>query len=74
LLVSGVLCLEALAFGGQLYGEGGGAGHAGVIAPDLGVGGLVQRVSFGLCSEPELPADIRRSGAPGALTLKNSRR
>jgi len=38
LLVSGVTDLEALAFGGQLGGEGGGTGRAGVIAPGMGIG------------------------------------
>jgi hypothetical protein len=39
LLVSGVLGLKAPAFGGQLRGEGGGAGRTGAVVPGLGVCG-----------------------------------
>ena len=70
LLVSGVVGFEALAFGGQLRGEGGGAGRAGVVVLSLGVGGLLAGVGFGLGGEPELAADVGRGGGAGALALE----
>ena len=72
-LVAGVIGLEALAFGGQVCGEGGSAHRAGVIAPGVGIGGLLQHVGFGLRSESQLAADVRRGGGAGALTLECSR-
>jgi hypothetical protein len=73
LLVSGVVGFEALAFGGQLCGEGSGSCRGGVIVLGLGVGGLLQGVGFGLGGEPQLAADVRRGGGVGALTLEGSR-
>jgi hypothetical protein len=51
LLVSSIGDFEALAFGGQLYAEGCGVGRAGVVVPDVGVGGLPEGVGFGLGGE-----------------------
>jgi hypothetical protein len=73
LLISGVGGFEALAFGGQLRGEGGGAGRADVVVLDVGVGGLPVGVGFGLSGKSQLPADIGRGGGAGALTLESSR-
>jgi len=50
LLVPGAGGFEALAFGGQLCGEGGGAGRADVIVLSMGVGGLLKGVGFSLRS------------------------
>ena len=72
LLVSGVVGFEALAFGGQLGGEGGGAGRAGVVVLGVGVGGLLVGVGFGLGGEPQLAADVGRGGGAGALALEGS--
>jgi hypothetical protein len=69
LLVAGVVGFEALAFGGQLRGEGCGGGRAGVVVPGAGVGALPVGVGFGLRCEPELRADVGRGGGAGALTL-----
>jgi hypothetical protein len=52
LLVSGVADFEALAFGGQLSGEGGGAGRTGVVVLGMSASGLPVGVGFGLRGEP----------------------
>ena len=65
LLVPGVGGLEALAFGGQLGGEGGCAGRASEVMLGAGVG-------FSLCGEPELAAYAGRGGGAGTLALKGS--
>ena len=72
LLVAAVIGLGALAFGGQVCGESGSAHRAGVIAPGVGIGGLLQHVGFGLRSESQLAADVRRGGGASALTLESS--
>ena len=72
LLVPGVVGFEALAFGGQLCGEGCGAGRAGVVVLGLGVGGLLVGVGFGLRGEPKLAADVGRAGGAGAFALESS--
>ena len=72
LLVPGVVGFEVLAFGGQLGGESGGAGRAGLIMQGVGLGGLLAGVRFGLGGEPELAADVGRGGGAGALALKSS--
>jgi hypothetical protein len=51
-LIPGVAGLELFPFGGYLPGESAGAGYASVVVPGLGVGGLGERVSFGLRGEP----------------------
>jgi len=73
LLVPGVAGFEALAFGGQLRGEGGGGGRADVVVLDVGVGGLPAGVGFGLGGKSQLPADVGRGGGAGALALEGSR-
>ena len=72
LLVSGVVGLELLAFGGQLFGEGRGARRARGVLLSFGVGGLLVGVGFGLGGEPELPADVERGGGAGVLTVEGS--
>ena len=72
LLVSGVVGFEALPFGGQLGGEGGGAGRAGVVVWGAGVSGLLEGVGFGLRGEPQLAADVRRGDGAGALAVEGS--
>jgi hypothetical protein len=72
LLVPGVGCFEALAFGGQLRGEGRGGGCSGAGVLGAGVGGLPVGVGFGLSGEPELAADVGRSGGLGALALEGA--
>ena len=72
LLVAAVIGFGALAFGGQVCGESGSAHRAGVIAPGVGIGGLLQHVGFGLRSESQLAADVRRGGGVSALTLEGS--
>ena len=73
LLVPGVAGFEALAFGGQLCGEGCGAGRGGVVVLGLGVGGLLVGVGFGLGGEPQLAADVGRGDGTGAFALEGSR-
>jgi hypothetical protein len=72
LLVSGAADFEALAFSGQLRGEGGRADRAGVITPGVGIDGLPAGVSFSLRGEPQLGADVARSGSAGTFTVKDS--
>ena len=69
MLVPGAGDFEALAFGGQLGGESGGAGHGVVVVLGAGVSGLPVGVGFGLRGEPKLPADVGRGGGAGALAL-----
>ena len=52
MFVSGIVGFEALAFGGQLCGEGCSAGRAGVVVAGAGIGGLPVGVGFGLRGEP----------------------
>jgi hypothetical protein len=52
ILVPGVVGFEALAFLGQLRGEGGGAGRSGAVVPGSGVGSLLVGVGFSLGGEP----------------------
>ena len=73
LLVSGVAGFEPLVFGGQLRGEGLGAGGAGFVVVRLGVCGLLQGVGFGVRSEPQCPAHVRRGGGLGAFTGEDPR-
>ena len=73
MLVPGVAGFEALAFGGQLRGEGCSAGRGRVVVLSMGVGGMPVGVGFGLRGEPELAADVGRGGGAGALALENSR-
>ena len=72
LLVPGVAGFEALAFGGQLCGQGGDAGRGRVVVLDMGVGGLPTGVGFGLSGEAELAADVGRGGGAGTLALEGS--
>jgi hypothetical protein len=52
LLVPGVADFEALAFGGKLSSQGGGADHTGVIVLGMSASGLPVGVGFGLRGEP----------------------
>ena len=72
LLISGVGGFEALAFGGQLRGEGCGASCGGVVPLSVGVCGLLQRVGFGLRGEPKLATHVGRGGGAGAFTPEGS--
>ena len=72
-LVSGVAGFERLPSGGQLRGEGPGAGRAGLVVPGLGVCGLPERVGFGLGGEPQLAADVGRGAGLGAFALEDAR-
>ena len=71
-LVLGVVGFEALAFGGQLEGEGCGAGRAGVVVLGIGVDELLESIGFGLRGESRLTADVRRGGGAGTFALKDS--
>jgi hypothetical protein len=73
LVVAGVGGFEAVAFGGQMRGEGGGAGRADGVVPGLGVGALLVGVGFGVDGKAELAADVGWGGGAGALALKGSR-
>jgi hypothetical protein len=72
LLVSGVAGFEALAFGGQLCGEGCSSGRCGWVVLSAGAGGLLEGVGFGLRGEAQLAADVGRGGGAGAFALKDS--
>jgi hypothetical protein len=67
----GVVRFEALAFGGQLCGEGCGSGHADVVV--LGTGGsLLVGVGFGLRGELQLAAGVRWGDCADAFALEDS--
>ena len=68
LLVPGIVGFEALAFGGQLRGEGRGAGRAGMIVLSFGICRLLEGVGFGLRGEAQGPADVGRCAGLGAFT------
>jgi len=70
LLVSGVADFEALAFGGQLRGEGSGASRTGVVVLGMGADRLLEGVGFGLRDEPKVAADVGRGGGAGAFALQ----
>ena len=72
LLVSGVADFEALAFGGQLRGEGSGASRTGVVVLGMGADRLLEGVGFGLRDEPKVAADVGRGGGASPLTLEGS--
>jgi hypothetical protein len=72
LLVPGVADFEALAFGGQLCGQGCGPGRGGMVVLGLGVGELLVGVGFGLGGEPQLAADVGRGYGTGAFALQGS--
>jgi hypothetical protein len=72
MLVPGVAGFEALAFSGQLRGEGAGTGGGGVVVPGSGVGGLLVSVGFGLGGNPELAADVGRGDRLGTLAMEGS--
>ena len=72
LLVSGVADFEPLPFGGQLPGEGLGAGRAGFVVLRLGVCGLLQGVGFGLRGEAQCPAYVGRGAGLGAFPGEDS--
>ena len=52
-------------------GQGPGAGRAGLVVPGLGVGGLGERVGFGLRGEPQLCAHVGRGAGLGAVPVED---
>ena len=72
LLVPGIASLQLLTFGRHLPGEGAGAGRAGLVVAGLGVGGLGERVGFGLSGEPQLAAHVWRGDGLDAFCFEDA--
>ena len=70
-LVAGVRGFELLALGGHVAGERLGVRRSGLVVPDLGVGGLLPGVGFGLGGEPQFPGDVGRGAGQGAVPVED---
>ena len=70
-LVAGVRGFELLALGGQVPGERRRVRRSGRVVPDLGVGGLLPGVGFGLGGEPQFPGHVRRGAGQGAVPVED---
>jgi hypothetical protein len=70
-LVAGVGGFELLALGCHVARERRRARRSGLVVLDLGVGGLLPGVGFGLGGEPQLAGDVGRGPDEGAILVED---